>query len=72
MLNIPPEDQAQLNEALTEAARILRKYTETEKLQDFEMIEIEVREQLIEVVAPQIAEFFFRRRGTKVRTQATR
>lgn len=59
MLNIPPEEKSELDTYLTEAARILRKYTETEKLKDFESIELEVRKQMVEVVAPQIGGFFF-------------
>ncbi len=58
MLNIPPEEKSQLDTYLTEAAKILRKYTEAEKLNDFESIELEVRKQMMEVVSPQIGEFF--------------
>ena len=36
MLNIPQEDQAILDEHIRESARILRKYTDPEKLKDFE------------------------------------
>jgi hypothetical protein len=58
MLNIPPEEKAQLDIHLVETAKILRKYTEIDKLNDFESIEIEVRNQMIEVVSPKIGEFF--------------
>jgi hypothetical protein len=58
MLNIPPEEKAQLDTYLVETAKILRKYTEPDKLNDFESIEIEVRNQMIEVVSPKIGEFF--------------
>jgi len=58
MLNIPPEEKAQLEICLTETARILRKYTEAEKLNSFESIEVELREQMMEVVSPIIGEFF--------------
>ena len=58
MLNIPLEKKAQLENYLTEAAKILREYTETEKLNDFETIELEVRKQMIEVVSPHIGAFF--------------
>jgi hypothetical protein len=43
MLNIPPEEKAQVEIYLTETARILRKYTEPEKLNSFESIELELR-----------------------------
>lgn len=58
MLNIPPEEKSQLDTYLTESAKILRNYTEAEKLNDFESIELEVRKQMMEVVSPQIGEFF--------------
>jgi hypothetical protein len=58
MLNIPSEEKSQLDTYLTEAAKILRKYTEAEKLNDFESIELEVRKQMMEVVSPKIGEFF--------------
>lgn len=58
MLNIPSEEKSQLDTYLIEAAKILRKYTEAEKLNDFESIELEVRKQMMEVVSPQIGEFF--------------
>jgi insertion element IS1 protein InsB len=58
MLNIPPEEKAQLDTYLVETAKILRKYTEPDRLNDFESIEIEVRNQMIEVVSPRIGEFF--------------
>jgi hypothetical protein len=40
----------------------MRKYTEPDKLRDFESIEIEVREQMVEVIGPVIGEFFFRKK----------
>lgn len=59
MLMIPSEDKALLVHHLTESARLMRKYTEPEKLTNFESIEIEVRNQMLEVVGPTIGEFFF-------------
>jgi hypothetical protein len=59
MLPMPPEEKALLNQYLTESARILYKYTEPEKQQDFESIEVEVRTQMLEIVGPTIGEFFF-------------
>lgn len=67
MLNITPEDQAKLDESLTETARILRKYTDREKLKDFESIEVEVRTQMLEVVAPKIGHFFSQKGRRKPR-----
>ena len=65
MLPIPPEDKALLDHHLTESARILREYTEPEKQQDFESIEVEVRSQMLEMVGPTIAEFFFQKEEKK-------
>jgi len=65
MLNIPQEDQAILDEHIREAARVLRKYTDPEKLKDFETIEAEVRKLLIEEVAPKVGEFFFQKEEKK-------
>jgi hypothetical protein len=56
-----PEEKALLNYHLTESARILYKSTEEENLEDFEKIEIVLREQLLETVGPTIGEFFFLR-----------
>lgn len=66
MLSMPPEEQALLENYLTEVARLMREYTEPEKLKDFESIEIEVRNQLMEVVAPTIGEFFSQREEKNV------
>ena len=64
MLPIPQEEKDLLNHYLTESARILYKYTEPEKQEDFESIEVEVRNQMLEVVAPTIGEFFFQAEGS--------
>lgn len=61
MLPIPPEEKALLDHHLTESARIMRQYTEPEKQKDFESIEVEVRSQMLEIVGPTIAEFFFQK-----------
>jgi hypothetical protein len=58
MLEIPLEEKAKLDQYLVETAKILRKYTEPEKLNDFESIELEVRNQMMSVVSPKIGEFF--------------
>jgi hypothetical protein len=58
MLEIPPEEKAKLDKYIVETAKILRKYTEPEKLDDFESIELEVRTQMMSVVSPKIGEFF--------------
>jgi hypothetical protein len=67
MLNISPEDQAKLDECIKETAQILRKYTDSKKLDSFESIEVEVRNQMLEVVSPRIGEFFFRQGENKSR-----
>lgn len=58
---MPAEEKALLNYHLTESARLMRKYTEAEKLKNFESIEVEVRNQMQSVVAPTIGEFFYRK-----------
>jgi hypothetical protein len=58
MLKMTDEDQAKLTKHINEAAALLRKYTESEKLESFETIELELREQIQTVVAPKIGEFF--------------
>lgn len=58
---MPPEKEALLKEYLTELARLMREHTETEKLKDFESMEVEVRDQILELVTPVIGEFFFQK-----------
>jgi hypothetical protein len=58
MLPISAEDKAALEHHLHQAASILKEYTEPEKLKDFESIEVELRNQLLTVVSPTVAEFF--------------
>ena len=58
MLKMTDEDHAKLKTYINETAALLRKYTEPEKLATFESIELELREQMLNVVAPQIGEFF--------------
>ncbi len=58
MLPISPEDHALLNYHIIELAYLMHKYTEPDKLKDFESIEVELRNQLQSVVAPTIGEFF--------------
>lgn len=65
MLKMTSEDQAKLEASLNETAAILRKYTEPEKLENFESMEIELREQMLDIVGPKIGEFFFSEGGTK-------
>ena len=43
---------------MSETAKILYKYTEKDKLREFESIERELREQMMERVGPMIGEFF--------------
>lgn len=58
---MPPEKEALLKEHLTELARLMREHTETEKLEDLESMEVEVRDQILELVAPVIGEFFLQK-----------
>ena len=62
MKKLSPEVEQKLKQHLIQVAQILYQHTESEKLQDFETIEWELRNQLLEKVAPQIGEFFFSRR----------
>jgi len=55
MLPISPEEQAVLSYHLTQSARILYKNTEQE---NFEKMEIVLREQLLETLGSTIGEFF--------------
>lgn len=63
MESLSPEAQAELQEHLEAAARILYAHTEPEKLKDFENIEWEVRTQILQQVAPRIGEFFSPQEG---------
>ena len=67
MLPMPPEESILLNEYLTESARLMRKYTEPDKLRNFESIEVEVRKQMVELIAPVIGEFFFQKEEKNAR-----
>jgi hypothetical protein len=64
-----PEEQQKIKINLQEIAAIFYKNTPGEKLQDFESVELSVREHLIETVAPEISCFFFTRRVEKVREE---
>lgn len=57
-VNMTPEEQQKIKINLQEIADILYKNTPGEKLQDFESVELSVREHLIETVAPEISSFF--------------
>jgi hypothetical protein len=70
MLPISPEDQTTLEHHLHQAASILKQYTEPEKLKDFESIEVELRNQLLTVVSPTVAEFFLTQRAPKRRVSS--
>lgn len=53
-----PEEQIIIQEKLREVAEILYKNTSSESLETFETVELSVREHLLEIVAPEIGEFF--------------
>jgi hypothetical protein len=57
------EAQTQLDAHLSAVAEILYSHTEAEKLQDFESIEWELRDQILHQVAPHLGEFFSQAAG---------
>ncbi len=61
-VDMTPEEQQKIKINLQEIADILYKNTPGEKLQDFESVELSVREHLIETVAPEISSFFLTQR----------
>jgi len=67
MRPLSPDQKAELQSHLQAVARILYHQTEPEKLKTFESIEVEVREQILQEVAPQIGEFFSLKGGQKRR-----
>ncbi len=52
MLPMPREAKAALEEHLHQAASILKQYTESDKLEDFERLEVELRRQMLTIVSP--------------------
>ena len=56
-VDMTPEEQQKIKINLQEIAAIFYKNTPVEKLQDFESVELSVREHLIETVAPEIKLF---------------
>jgi hypothetical protein len=72
MLPMPPEKETLLKEYLTELAQLMREHTETEKLKDFESMEVEVRDQILELVAPVIGEFFLQKEGKNAQETSER
>lgn len=67
MQPLSTEKQQELNAHLQAAARILYDHTESEKLQTFESIELEVRTQILEKVSPTIGQFFCLKEDAKPR-----
>jgi hypothetical protein len=65
-VDMTPEEQQKIKINLQEIANILYKNTPGEKLQDFESVELSVREHLIEIVAPEISGFFLTQRVERV------
>lgn len=57
-VEMTPEEQKVVQQKLKEVAEILYKNTPSEELKTFERIELSVREQLLETVAPTIGNFF--------------
>lgn len=56
--SMTPEEKQKVPEHLREVAKILQKNTPVEQQQDFESLELSVREHLLETVAPEISDFF--------------
>ena len=60
-MNLSPEENKEIKEHLKAVARILYQNTSTDELNQFEDIETTLREEIQEVVAPEIAQFFFQK-----------
>lgn len=60
-MNLSPEENQEIKEHLKAVARILYQNTSTDELNQFEDIETTLREEIQEVVAPEIAQFFFQK-----------
>jgi len=56
---VTPKETRELNKHLEAAAAILFKNTPPEKLQDFESLELALREQLTKHVYPTFGHFFY-------------
>jgi hypothetical protein len=56
--HLSTQDQDTLDEHLKQAAAIVKKHTDPQKLNDFETLEVELRDQMLSVVSPTIADFF--------------
>jgi hypothetical protein len=56
---VTPKEKRELNKHLEAAAEILFKNTPREKLQDFESLELELRDQLVAHVHPTFGHFFY-------------
>lgn len=52
------QEQEQLQDHLREVAKLLFKDTPQEQIQDFDSIEMSIREHLLGTIAPNIASFF--------------
>ena len=59
------EEQAKLTEHLRQVAKILYKDTPSNKLTNFENVELSIREHLQETVAPEISNFFITQQEEK-------
>jgi hypothetical protein len=58
MYNLSTQDQVTLDKHLKQPAAILKKYTGIQKLNDFETLEIKLRNQMLKLVSSTIAKFF--------------
>jgi len=55
-----PEDKQKLKEYIKGISEILVKKKRTEKLKDFESIELAIRDHLLKEISPEIGSFFLK------------
>lgn len=65
-------EQERLQYHIQQAAQILFKNTPSEQVQDFDSIEMTVREHILDTVAPDIASFFLQQRQEQRREKPER
>ena len=60
-MNLSPEENQEIKDNLKAVAKILYQNTSKDQLNSFEEIETTLRDEMQEVVAPEIAQFFFQK-----------
>lgn len=68
-MKMTPEEQASVNQKLTEVADILYSNTPDGELETFETIELSVKDHLLKTVAPKIGKFFSVQQQEQVREE---